>query len=72
MINGDNLLADLELNIADEAEARQGYYNLLADYGEYFSREEIKLIKEIIAEELKHTNILQEMIYRRNGIIPEK
>ena len=66
------LCVELEKNIADEAEAREGYYKILADYKHLLSDKEIDLIYEIIAEELKHTEILNEMIYHRNGIIPEK
>ena len=66
-----DLLIDLEKNIADEAEARMGYYQILKDYKTYLSTEEIDLLKEIIAEELKHTEILKAMIYKRNYIKPE-
>ena len=66
-----DLLIDLERNIADEAEAREGYYQILKDYKTYLSAEEIGLLKEIIAEELKHTEILKAMIYKRNHIKPE-
>ena len=66
------LSIDLEKNIADEAEAREGYYRLLQDYQKFFSKEELDEIEEIIAEELKHTIILENILYRINGIIPEK
>ena len=66
------LCIDLEQNIADEAEAREGYFQLLRFYYDLFSKEEIHLIEEIIAEELKHTEILSEMIKKRTGILPEK
>ena len=66
------LMAELEDNISDEAEARQKYYELLAKYEHLFSYQEIEDIREIIAEELKHTDILNKMIWRRNHIIAER
>lgn len=70
--NDLELMAELEDNISDEAEARQKYYELLAKYEHLFSYQEIEDIREIIAEELKHTNILNKMIWRRNHIIAER
>ena len=70
-IDNFSLQIELESNIADEANARRSYYKLLRDYEHLLSSGEIKLIEEIIAEELKHTEILKEMIYRRNYIKPE-
>lgn len=61
----------LEKNIADEAEAREGYFAIFEKYFNELSMEEIWDIKEIIAEELKHSNILSEMIERRTKIIAE-
>lgn len=61
----------LEGNIADEAAARQGYYQLLEKFEDEFSTREIQEIREIIAEELKHSEILTKMIYRRTGIVAE-
>lgn len=61
----------LEENIADEAEARQGYYKIFEQYGFNLSERDKQEINEIIAEELKHSDILARMIYRRTGIIPE-
>lgn len=66
------LFVELEKNIADESEAREGYYRLLSKYGYLLSEYEIEDFKEIIAEELKHTNLLNAMIQRRNGIVAEK
>lgn len=66
------LCMELEKNIADESEARGNYYKLLSKYGFFLTRDEIEDIEEIIAEELKHTNLLNAMIQRRNGIIAEK
>lgn len=70
--NDLELMAELEDNISDEAEARQKYYKLLAKYENLFSYQEIEDIREIIAEELKHTDILNKMIWRRNHIIAER
>lgn len=62
----------LERNIADEAEAREGYYKLFECYNDDFSEREREQLREIIAEEIKHTEILEAMIYRRNGIVGEQ
>ena len=70
--NDLELMAELEDNISDEAEAREKYYSLLAKYEYLFSCQEIEDIREIIAEELKHTDILNKMIWRRNHIIAER
>ena len=62
----------VEQNIADEAEAREGYYRLI-DAGEgILKKEEIQLIEEIISEELKHSEILKDIIQNRTGIEPER
>ena len=65
------LIIELEKNIADEAEAREGYYRILKDYSEILDDQEIEQIENIIAEELKHSDLLHHMIYRRNLIAPE-
>lgn len=65
------LFVELERNIADESEAREGYYRLLSKYDYLLSDKEIDDFREIIAEELKHTNLLNSMIRRRNGIVAE-
>lgn len=65
------LCRELEKNIADEAEARMGYYQLLDLYDYMFTSKELDDIREIISEELKHTILLEQMIKRRNGIIAE-
>ena len=67
-----DFLAELERNVQDEAEARQGYYELLSNYSSLLTEEEINYIGEIISEELKHTVILNEMIEKRSKILPEK
>lgn len=61
----------LEENIADEAEARQGYYKILHCFENELSEREKQDFREIIAEELKHSDILAKMIYRRTGIVAE-
>ena len=61
----------LEQNIADEAEAREGYYKILHCFENDFSEREKQELREIIAEELKHSEILAKMIYRRTGIVAE-
>ena len=61
----------LEENIANEAEARQGYYKILHCFENELSGYEKQQFHEIIAEELKHSDILAKMIYRRTGIVAE-
>lgn len=72
LTTGDySLCEDLEKNIADEAEARLGYYQILRRYSNFLSISEIEQIEDIIAEELKHSEILHAIIERRTGIKPE-
>lgn len=61
----------LEKNIADESEARQGYFAIFQEYFDDLSMDEIWQIKEIIAEELKHSEILQKMVRERTKIDAE-
>lgn len=61
----------LEENIADEADARQGYFKIFEWFGEELTEREKQELSEIIAEELKHSDILRTMIYRRSGIKAE-
>lgn len=61
----------LEQNIADEAEARERYYKILEMYNLELTEREKEEIREIIAEELKHSDRLARMIYRRTGIVAE-
>lgn len=61
----------LEENIADEAEARQGYFKIFEWFGDELTEREMQELNEIISEELKHSNILRAMIYRRSGIKAE-
>ena len=60
-----------EQNIADEAEAREGYFKILDYFANELSEMEISELREIIAEELKHSEILHRMVYRRTGIVAE-
>lgn len=66
------LYIELEKNIKDEAAAREGYYKLLLNFGYLLTQQEVTEIENIIAEELKHSVILNDMIYRRNMIAPEQ
>ena len=61
----------LEQNIADEAEAREGYYKIFYCFEDVLSEREKQELREIIAEELKHSELLAKMIYRRTGIVAE-
>lgn len=61
----------LEKNIADEAEAREGYFKIFECFNDELSEYERQEIREIIAEELKHSEILTRMVYRRTGIAAE-
>lgn len=63
--------ADLEKLIQDEAAARKEYYRFLEAYGWELTFEQIEKIKEIIEEELKHTEILSEMVFKNSKISPE-
>lgn len=57
-------------NIADEAEAIEGYYPLLEALEEAKDDEAIAIVKGIIEEESKHLNLLQVIMYHYNGGIP--
>ena len=61
----------LEHNISEEAKARAEYYRLLECFERELSESEKREIKEIISEELKHSEILTRMIVRRSGIVAE-
>lgn len=61
----------LEENIADEAEARIGYFKIIQEYFDDLSMDEVWTLKEIIAEELKHSDQLKEMVRKRTKIDPE-
>ena len=59
----------LEKNIADESEARQGYFTIFQEYFDDLSMDEIWQIKEIIAEELKHTDIFLGNMLKHQDIL---
>ena len=61
----------LEHNIAEEAKAREEYYRLLEMFSADLSDSEKEEFREIIAEELKHSDMLSRMIRRRTGIFAE-
>ena len=65
------LFQTLEHNIADEANAREEYYRLLEMFQMELTSKEKDEIREIIAEELKHSEMLAKMIYRRTSIVAE-
>lgn len=68
----NDFLAEMEKNIADEAEARRGYYLLARNFGDLMSDSELRDLEVIISEELKHSELLARMIERRSGIDSEK
>lgn len=59
------LLAEIEENISDEAQARQGYYELMEILE---NQKDISIIEEIISDELNHAELLKEMAQRYSGI----
>ena len=67
-----DLCAALEFNVSEEAKARKFYYELMERYPDSFTSYEIEQLQDIIAEELKHTRILNQMIKDRTGIVAEK
>ena len=63
------IVAAIERNVADEAKARQGYYDLI----DYFNEEaDIAVIKEIISDELNHSEKLKALAEKYGGIKPSK
>lgn len=66
------LCSILEYNIAEEAIARKNYYDLIEKFAGLLSKSEMEDFEEIIAEELKHTVLLSNMIKRRTGIRAEE
>ena len=64
--------AMLEQLIAEEAEARESYYFLMASYLHLLTKDEISEVKEIISEELKHSNILSRIVERITEIRAEE
>lgn len=61
----------LEHNISEEAKAREEYYKILDVFDRELSDAEKQEFREIIAEELKHSDMLARMIRRRTGIVAE-
>jgi len=59
------LLSEIEENICNEAEARQGYYELMEKIED---PDDIDIIAEIISDELNHAELMKEMARRYSGI----
>lgn len=55
-------------NIADEAEAIEGYYPLLQALEEEKDDDAIAIIKEIISDEKNHMNLLQVIMMEHDNI----
>lgn len=55
-------------NIADEAEAIEGYYPLLEALEEEGNKEAADIIKEIISDEKNHLNLLQAIMLSYDSI----
>lgn len=55
-------------NIADEAEAIEGYYPLLEELEAIKDEESIAMIKEIISDEKNHMNLLQAIMLAHDEI----
>lgn len=55
-------------NIADEAQAIEGYYPLLEELEEGKDDEAIAMIKEIISDEKNHLNLLQAIMLKYDKI----
>lgn len=55
-------------NIADEAQAIEGYYPLLEELEEAKDDEAIAMIKEIISDEKNHLNLLQAIMLKYDNI----
>ena len=62
------VLAEIEESISDEAQARQGYYELMT----LLNEKDRDIIKEIISDELNHAELLKEMARRYSGIVRAK
>lgn len=59
-------------NIADEAEAIEGYYPLLEELEEAKDEESIALVRRIVSEEKNHMNLLQAIMLAHDEIKIEK
>ena len=55
-------------NIADEHTAIENYYNMMTLFSD---EKDIKVIEEIISEELKHVEMLEKLAKRYSNIKPE-
>lgn len=55
-------------NIADEAEAIEGYYPLLEALEEEKDEDAIAIVKEIISDEKNHLNLLQVIMMEHDEI----
>lgn len=55
-------------NIADEAQAIEGYYPLLAALEEADDKDGVEIIKEIISDEKNHLNLLQVIMAKHDNI----
>ena len=55
-------------NIADEAEAIEGYYPLLEELELEKDEEGVAIIKEIISDEKNHLNLLQGLMMQYDNI----
>ena len=55
-------------NIADEADAIEGYYPLLEELEETKDEEAIAMVKEIISDEKNHMNLLQAIMLSHDDI----
>jgi rubrerythrin len=60
------LCAEIEKNIKAEADAREQYYNLLDVLGDI--PEDVKIIEEIISDELNHTQQLEKLLKKYSTI----
>lgn len=55
-------------NIADEAEAIEGYYPLLDALNEAGDKEGAAIVEEIISDEKNHMNLLQVIMAKHDNI----
>lgn len=67
----DNFLADIAENLADEAKAIKGYYELIKNCPEKYERV-LPQIAEIIADEKNHMAVLQKMMLDIDDIKAKK
>ena len=67
----DDFLAEIAENLADEAKAIKGYYELINNCPENLERF-IPQIAEIIADEKNHMNVLQKIMLDLDSIKAKK